>query len=88
MAYDSTASLVAADADQPIALTWLARHTDRTRALQRRHADGHIYELGEERYVRAEELNAQLIAMAWAGRYAAAHLPPPQVSSAYVPLPQ
>ncbi len=94
MAFDATATLVAADvdpatgaADVPSAIDWLDLHTARTRDLQVRHADGHIYEPGEERYARAEELNAQLIALAWAARYTALHLPDAQVTTALVPLP-
>jgi hypothetical protein len=94
LAYDATANLVAADVDpasgtrdQPPALSWLDLHTAKTRQLQQRHADGHIYEPGEERYARAEQLNAQLIAMGWAVRYADTRLPEVAVSTALVPLP-
>lgn len=94
VAYDATSALVVADVDpatgvrdSPSAVDWLARHTSRTRALQLRHPDGHLYEPGEEDYPRAEELNAQLLAMAWAARYAEQNLPDVTVSTGYVPLP-
>ena len=94
LAFDATADAFAADSDpasgardRPPALAWLDVHTDKTRELQLRHPDGHIYEPGEERYARAEELNAHLIALGWAARYAATHFPGVEVSTGLVPLP-
>ena len=92
-ATDAMAHLVAADVDasgrtDPTpALTWMDRHIAKTTALQARHADGHIYEPGEELYPAPEELGAHLIAYTWAARYADRTLPRTLMTSALIPLP-
>jgi hypothetical protein len=92
--FDAAAHLISADVDPvsgagdgPRALAWLDLHAAKTRELQQRHADGHIYEPGEERYVLGEELHAQNIAMGWAARYTDIHMSNVPVSTAVIPLP-
>ena len=93
-ATDAMADLVDADRDPTTrlkdptpALTWMDRHVARTVALQARHADGHLYEPGEELYPTPEQLGAHLIAYTWAARYASRNLAPARLSTALVPLP-
>jgi len=93
-ATDAMADLADADRDPATglkdptpALTWMDRHVDRTVALQARHADGHLYEPGEELYPTPEQLGAHLIAYTWAARYASRNLAPARLSAVLVPLP-
>jgi len=73
--------------DEPTALAWMERHLYNTVELQRRHADGHTYERGEQLYPAPEQLAGHLIAYTWAARYASRNLPPAVVTSDLIPEP-